>query len=65
MRIYYHNLKPEAQDEIFDELMVRLADEERDYIETARDIGMAPHDYLAEKVGDLINTRNYGVDMDF
>lgn len=65
MRIYFEDLKPEIQMELVDELQTRIAEEERDYRDNAGDIGMEPREYLSEKAEHIINTRNWGVEMDF
>jgi hypothetical protein len=65
MRIYFEDLKDETRECIFGELLKRIADEEPDYSERAQDIGMNPQEYLSEKADYLIDTRNFGVDMDF
>ena len=65
MRVYFEDLKQDVQRELVGELLVRLAEEDRNYREKARDIGMAPDEYLEEMAEHVINTRNSGVDMEF
>lgn len=65
MRIYFEDLKQDIQSELVDELVARLAEEERDYPERAKDIGLDPQEFLAEEADHIINSKNWGVEMDF
>jgi hypothetical protein len=65
MKIYFEDLKQDIQTELIAELMTRLAEEERNYEEKAGDFGLEPQEYLSEKADHIINTRNWGVEMDF
>lgn len=65
MKIYYQDLKDEAQAELYLELEERMKRDEPDFEAKAQELGLKPYEYLAERVGELVNTRNWGVEMDF
>ena len=65
MRVYFEDLRQDIQMGIVNELLTRIAEEEQNYSEKAGDLGQDPKDYLSERAKYLINTRNFGVDMDF
>jgi hypothetical protein len=65
MRIYFQDLKAEVQEDIFYELVERVKGEEPNYQERAEELGMDTQDYLTEQADYIINTGNYGVDMNF